>query len=698
MKCAIKSDLPATRLMPGRLRLQTQVRLTESQAGGIAEKLLAYPFVREAGASHITGSIVICYEAGFREKALAAASVLSVVDIVTENRPPDLGLEFRKGLYGRVLRHMLKRLLLPAWVRVLIDMWRSLRYLRRAAISLRERKLGVAVLDGAAISVSMLQGDFNAASSVMFLLGLSEFLEDYTRAKARNALAKSLVLNVDFVWVRRDGVDVQMPLDALCVGDLTVVRTGSVIPVDGTVVDGEAAVNQASLTGEAAAVFKRQGDSVFAGTLLEEGSLVIEARAVAAESRISRIVRMIDESDSLKANVQNRAERLADKIVPYNFLLASAVFAFGGARAAMSALLVDYSCAVKLATPIAVLSALREASANKLAIRGGKFIEAAAEADIVIFDKTGTLTAACPNVSYVGAFGSFTRDEVLKTAACIEEHFPHSLARAVVRRAKDEGLLHEENHADVEYIAAHGIATSYSGRRFIIGSRHFVSEDEGIAVTAEQDAQIEREAKGGAVLYLGADDALAGFICIADPIRPEAPEVIARLKSLGVKRIIMLTGDGELSARETAGSLGIDEYRAGFLPEDKREFVESLKGQGHKIMMVGDGINDSPALAVSDVSVAMRDAADLARETADVTLLGGDLRGLVTLRMLGQRLLQRVSRNFGYILGVNSALIALGLGGMLSSGTLALLHNASTVAVSAASTRLLLPENTRREK
>jgi P-type E1-E2 ATPase len=445
-----------------------------------------------------------------------------------------LGLTFRKRLYGKILRHVAKRLFLPPWARIPFDIWQSLRYLRRAALSLRGRKLGVAVLDGAAISGAMLQGDCNAASSVMFLLGLSELLEEHTRAKARGALAGSLTLNVDTVWVRRGGADTQIQLERLCTGDLVVVRTGSVISVDGVVASGEASVNQAMLTGEPGAVFKRQGDSVFAGTLLEEGCLIVEARAVASESRISRIVQMIDESDSLKAGVQNRAECLADRIVPFNFLLAAGAFLLGGARAAMSALLVDYSCAVKLATPIAVLSALREASANRLAVRGGKFLEAAAEADTVIFDKTGTLTAACPTVSYVGAFDSFTRDKVLQTAACIEEHFPHSLARAVVRRAKEEGLLHEEDHADVEYIAAHGIVTSYSGCRVVIGSRHFIEDDEGISITAEQESRIEREAKGGAVLYLGVDGTLAGFICIADPPRPEAAAVITQLKSLGV--------------------------------------------------------------------------------------------------------------------------------------------------------------------
>ena len=680
--------------MPGRLRLQARVRLTEPQAGGITEALLAHPYVHKASASPITGSLVIYYEAGRRSDALSAVTAVNLAAI-SETQAPDIQWEFRRRLYGKCLCHFAKRLLLPAWIRIPIDIWQSLRYLRRAAASLRKLKLNVAVLDGVAISASMLQGDFTTAASIMFLLGLAELLEEQAHAKARMALERSLVLNVDSVWVRRGDVDVQVPFDALNTGDLVIVRAGSIIPVDGIVQNGEAAVNQASLTGEAATVLKSPGDSVFAGMVLEDGCLVVEARAVAAESRIFRIVQMIDESSSLKASIQNRAENFADRIVPFNFLLAALALVFGGVRAAMSALLVDYSCAIKLATPIAVLSALREASAHKLAVRGGVFLEAAAEADTVVFDKTGTLTAASPEVSYVGAFAGFTCDYVLRTAACIEEHFPHSLARAVVRHAKEKGLLHEETHAEVEYIAGHGIVTSYSGRRVIIGSRHFVEDDENIAIAEEQMKHIEKKAKGGSVLYLVVDGTLAGFLCIADPPRPEAAEVVAQLKSLGVKRVIMLTGDGELSAQVTAGLLGIDEYRASLLPEAKREFIQSLKAQGSRILMVGDGINDSPALAVSDVSVAMRDAADLARETADVTLLGGDLRGLVTLRVLGQKLLRRIDNNFGYILGINSVIIALGLADVLSSSMLALMHNASTVALSAASTRPLLPESSK---
>ncbi|MDR2501654.1 MAG: heavy metal translocating P-type ATPase [Oscillospiraceae bacterium] len=685
MNYIIASDLPATSSLPGRLRL----RLERGSAVYAASALNESPCIIGAKASAVTGSVVLHYRPDCRGAALTAVSALDE-NVLPAEAEADIGLEFRKRLYQKLGVHFAKKLLLPVWIRIPLDILHAFRFIRRAAASLRERKLGVAVLDGAAISAAMLQGDFNAASSIMLLLGVSELLEDYARRRARGALSRSLVLNADIVWIMENGAERQIPLAQLHVGAHAIVRCGSVIPADGIALEGEAAVNQSSLTGESTPVFKRPGDTVFAGTALEEGSLVIEVRSVAAESRIARIVDLIDRSESLKAGVQSRAERMADKVVPFSFALAAAAFALGGAQKALSALLVDYSCAVKLSTPISVISAMREAASRKLVIKGGKFLEAAAEADTVVFDKTGTLTTACPQVFHVGAFGGFTRDEVLRTAACIEEHFPHSLARAVISKAKEEGLSHEEEHADVTYIAAHGIATFYGGRRVVIGSRHFVEEDEHIPILPEQSAQIEAEAQGASVLYLGADGRLAGFLCIADPPRPEAIEVVAGLRALGVRHIVLLTGDGDQAARAMSRRLGIDECRAQVLPEDKQAFVENLRSSGHKVLMVGDGINDSPALAAADVSVAMRDASALARETADVTLLSDDLRGILTLRLLGLRLLRRIRGNFGFIAGFNSALISLGLSGAISASTLALLHNASTTAVSAASTKPLL--------
>ncbi|MDR3310705.1 MAG: heavy metal translocating P-type ATPase [Oscillospiraceae bacterium] len=687
MKYIVLSDLPQSGSLPARLRLRSD--FAAAQAAGLAAALSRNEHIISASANRITGSVVVSYDGDCRAAVTAAIAAINTADLPNSDER-DGGLEFRKRIYAKAAAHFGRKWLLPPFIRIPVDVWHGLRFVKNALVSLGRGRVGVDVLDGAAITASMLRREWSTASSLMFLLGLSELLEEHTRKQARGALAQSLVLNIDTVWVRRGGSEVQIPLAELAVGDGAVVRTGTLIPADGAVLSGEAAVNQSSLTGESEAVFKRAGDTVFAGTVVEEGSLVVEVRSAAAESRVARIVRLIDESDALKADVQHRAERLADRIVPFNFLLAGGAYLLGGAAAAMSALLVDYSCAVKLSTPIAVLSAMREASAHKILVKGGRFLEVAAEADVVVFDKTGTLTAACPEVAYVGAFGAYTRDGVLRTAACIEEHFPHSLARAVVRKAKNENLNHEEEHADVHYIAAHGVATEYDGKRVVIGSRHFVEDDERVLITPEQSAEIERHT--GSVLYLGSDGRLIGYLCISDPPRDEASAVIASLKALGIRRVIMLTGDGENAARAASELLGVDEYRAGLLPEDKLRIIEQLKADGGKVMMVGDGINDSPALAAADVSVAMRDAADLARESADVTLLGGDLTGLFTLRLLGMRLLARIHNNFGVIIGVNSALLALGLAGILPASALSLLHNASTTAVSASSTRLLLTE------
>ncbi|GBU23997.1 copper-exporting ATPase [Fibrobacteria bacterium R8-3-H12] len=684
MRYVIVSDLPATDSLPGRLRLTVKCSLAPAAATALKKN----SDILETHASNVTGSIVLLYRAGHRSSVIASLADLDAGTLAPDFST-DIGLEFRKHIYFKVSIHCIK-MLLPMWMKIPFIILRSVKFLRHAARSLSEHRLDVAVLDGAAILAAMLQRDFGSASSVMFLLEISEHLEKHTRKKAHRALSQSLVLNVDKVWIEENGEEKQVPFAQLRVGSHIVIRRGTVIPADGTVLKGEALVNQSSLTGEFEPVFKRAANSVFAGTTVEDGELVVEARSLAMESRIAQIVDLIERSENLKADLQSHAERMADKIVPFNFAFAGLVFIFGGMQKALSALLVDYSCAIKIATPIAVLSAMREASTHKLIVKGGKFLEAAAKADTVVFDKTGTLTASSPEVFHVGVFGQFERKEVLRMAACIEEHFPHSLARAVTRCAKNENLLHEERHAEVKYIVAHGISTSYNGKRVVIGSRHFVTEDEKIPISQEQLTRIEQEAKGGSVLYLGFDGELAGFICIADPLRPEAPAVISSLRSLGVKHIVLLTGDGEQAARAAADSLGIDEYRAQVLPEDKLAFIENLKAQGKKIMMVGDGINDSPALAAADVSVSLRDASDLAREVADVTLLDNNLQGIVTLRLLGERLLQRVSGNFAFIVGFNSSLMILGLSGVLSTSMLALIHNVSTTAISARSTQPLL--------
>jgi heavy metal translocating P-type ATPase len=693
VRYAIVSDLPATATLPGRLRLRLKRSVTDAQAAGMVKVLTADGGLSEVRVSSITGSVIICYQAGFRAVALRAMDTMNekAIPEASDGMGIDYGSELATRIVLKISTHFARRLFLPVPVRTAMTIFHSLRFLRRAFASLCSRRLDVAVLDGAAIGAAMATREFNTASSIMLLLGLSELFEEYTRRRVRGELSRSLVLNIATVWVLRGETEVQITLEELRAGDLVIVRTGTLIPVDGTVTSGEAEINQASLTGEAAAVFKKEGDTVFAGTVVEEGSLVVSARAAVGESRIAQIIELIDQSESLKASVQSRAENMADKLVPYSFFVAGGAYLLtGNVKKATSVLQVDYSCAIKLSTPIAVMSAMREASANGAVVRGGKFLEGVAQADTVVFDKTGTLTEACPMVRHVTAFGDFSHEEVLRMAACIEEHFPHSLARAVIRCAVEKGLHHEEEHAEVHYVVAHGIATSYDNRRVVIGSRHFIEEDEKVSITREQSEQIAQESQGDSVLYLGVDGKLAGFLCITDPPRPEAAEVVVKLRELGIRHIVMLTGDSENAARSVAGQLGIDEYRAQTLPEEKREFLIGLRAAGRKVLMVGDGINDSPALAEADVSVAMRDSSDLARETADITLLGGDLNGIVTLRQLSMGLMQRVHGNFRVIAGFNSALIALGLVGLLTAAPLALLHNISTAAVCAGSMRPLL--------
>jgi len=696
MKYIIASDFP------GRIRVRCgKYAFTKEEGSAITEHLAGLPWVEEVKASYLSGGILMYYNKGFRKDVLKAISNLSLrtLPALPESAgTKDIDMRFKERLYKMLLRRAVQHFLLPAFLRNLFYLWRGYGFLRRGWASLRRGRVSVEVLDGAAVGVSLLQGHFNTASSIMFLLGLSELLEDYTRQRTKSALTRSLAFNVDTVWIEKDGAELSIPLSQLVVGDMVVVRTGSMIPIDGTVRKGEAAVNQSSMTGEPLPVIKRPGDSVFAGTVLEEGSVTVEVRALADETRISRVVELIDRSEALKAGVHARAERIADRIVPMSFLLAIGVFVFtGNWRKALSVLLVDYSCAIKLATPITVISAMREASGYRIMVKGGKFLEAMAEADTIVFDKTGTLTEASPRVSKVLPFEGWERDEVLRTAACLEEHFPHSVARAVVRRALEENLLHEEKHAEVEYIVAHGIATTYRGRRVVIGSHHFVAEDEKVEIAGEQMELVDKAANGDSVIYLGVDGKAVGAICISDPPRTESRNVIERLKRLGIERVIMLTGDGEATAKTVAESLGIDEYRAQVLPEDKAAIVEEMKAQGRKVVMVGDGINDSPALAAADVSVSMKGSSDIAREVADITLLTDRLDELVAVRMLARELIKRIHRNFRFIVSFNTALLLLGLGGVITPNLSAILHNASTMGISVACTRPCLNEKNQGE-
>ena len=482
-------------------------------------------------------------------------------------------------------------------------------------------------------------------------------------------------------------------MEKIAIGDRIRVRAGSLIPLDGTVTEGEAMVNESSMTGEPLPVLRRKGATVYAGTVVEEGSIVVAVRALASDTRINKIIDMIDQSETMKAGVQSRAEKLADSIVPFSFLGASLVFAFTrNLTKALSVLMVDYSCAIKLCTPISVISAMREASNRKILVKGGKYLEAFAKADTIVFDKTGTLTEACPHVSKVYAFEPYTREEVLRLSACIEEHFPHSMAKAVVRQAQKEKLRHEEEHSEVEYVVAHGVVTAINGKRALIGSRHFVAEDEHIPISPKQQEVIDQEFNGCSLLYLAVGGALAGIIGIDDPPREDAPKIVQALKECGFENLIMMTGDSESAAREVCGKVGINRWFSQVLPEEKAFMIEKLKAEGHTVIMVGDGVNDSPALAAADVSVAVKDGSDIAREVADVTFLTSDLYNLVIMRELSRRLFLRIERNYRFILTFNTGLLIFGLAGILAPAATAFLHNLSTMGVSALSMRPFLEE------
>lgn len=680
---------------PGRLRVRCgQYAFSKEQGEAIASLLFSQDGVEEAVTHASNGSILVCYRPGARERLLEVISALRRGELPVEPVPEKktLDVEFRGKLLRLLIRRALFRLLAPAPVRLVRTFCRACGYWRTGISSLFSGRLGVEVLDAASIGAAILQGSSGTAGSIMFLLSLSELLEEYTRARTKNELARSLAIHVNQVWlVEESGAERPAPLSELQCSQRIRVRAGTLIPVDGLVREGEAVVNEAALTGEPLGAEKRPGCAVYAGTTVEEGSLVVEVTALSSDSRISQIVELIEGAEMLKAGVQSRAERLADAIVPFSFFGALAVGLFtGNLIKALSVLMVDYSCAIKLSTPVAVISAMREASLRKIVVKGGKYLEAFAQADTIVFDKTGTLTAACPKVTRVLAFDGYSEEEVLRISACIEEHFPHSMARAVVNCASERGLSHREEHAEVEYVVAHGVSTLLHGARALIGSYHFIFEDEKTELRPEQRARLERETAGASALYLAIGGRLAGALCISDPPRPEAAETVSALRELGIERVLLLTGDHENAAAAACGQIGITEYRAQVLPEEKARIIESLKAEGHRVIMVGDGINDSPALAAADVSVSLKDASDLAREVADITLLSADLRELVTLRRLSRAMLDRIGRNYRFILQFNTALLLLGLAGILPPTTAALLHNLSTMGVGLGSMRLYL--------
>lgn len=691
--------------LPGYLRVRYGARAFSDEEGyGIAEELRRASGVTEVRTATANGSVLVRYDerdAGCRDRVLATLGSFQ------RNRLPkaapsdnqakyEADTKFIGDLSIKVAAYALRRVVLPAPLRAAWTVARSLRFIRAGLHHLIGKKeLTVEVLDATAIAAAIFQGMYSSAGSVMLLLDISELLEEYTHARSRVALEQSLALNIQSVWLVSEDADIQVSLDDVRAGDRVRVRAGSMIPVDGEVIEGEAAVNESSMTGESRLVVKSAGKSVFAGTVVDDGSIVVEARQVGGQTRIENIVRMVEDSERLKAGVQSKAEHLADAIVPFSFLAFLAVLAFTrNTTKALSVLMVDYSCAIKLSTPVAVMSALREAAERGIVVKGGRYLETMAEADTIVFDKTGTLTTAHPAVESVMSFGDKSESDILRLAACLEEHFPHSMARAVVDEARRRGLVHEnEPHAEVKYLVAHGISSNIDGKEVVLGSPHYVFEDEGVPATPDCERRIAAEAPGCSVIYLAIDGKLEGAIAIADPVREEAAAAIAGLRDAGFTEIIMLTGDGRDAAEATARKLGIDEFRSQVLPEDKAQIVAEYQAQGRTVVMIGDGINDSPALATADCSVAMLDASDIAREVADVTLLDSSLDEILTLRRLSSALMRRIERNYRFIVAFNTALLACGVAGMLQPTASALLHNGSTAITTACNMRRLLQKS-----
>lgn len=680
----------------GRIRIHLgQSRMSYEQADTFLFFLQNLEEVTEAKVYDRTADAVIYYK-GSRKRVIDAIrqfhyQQVQLPDGYLEHSGRKLNATYQEKLVDRVLLHYAIRFCLPAPIRAVYTTFKSVKYIAEGIKKLWNKKIEVAVLDGAAVGVSIIRGDFNTAGSVMFLLGIGELLEEWTHKKSVGDLARTMSLNVGRVWMKKDDQEILVSGDTVKEGDLVVVHTGSMIPFDGTVSEGEGMVNQASLTGESAPVRRIPGNSVYAGTVVEEGEIIIRVGAAGGASRYERIAAMIEETEKLKSGLESKAEHLADRLVPYTLAGTGLVYLFTrNVTKALAVLMVDFSCALKLAMPISVLSAIREASAEKITVKGGRFLEAVAEADTIVFDKTGTLTKATPTVASVVSFDGREPDELLRIAACLEEHFPHSIAKAVVDAAREKGLDHEEMHSKVEYLVAHGISTTIGGKRAIIGSYHFVFEDEKCMIPEGKEEVFEALPEEYSHLYLAIEGKLAAVICIEDPLREEAPAVIKRLRENGFKKIVMMTGDSERTACAIARRVGVDEYYSEVLPEDKARFVEEQKRNGHKVVMIGDGINDSPALSTADVGIAISEGAEIAREISDITIGAEDLQQIVVLRQLSHALMKRIHHNYRFIVSFNSGLIVLGVAGILAPTTSALLHNASTLMIGLKSMKNLL--------
>ena len=692
MKCTILHE------SPGRLRVHLQCpAMTLHQADVLEYYLRAVDGVSDVKVYDRTRDAVILYTSG-RGGVIAALASFSFpkaegLALVPEHTPRALNREFEDKLAVTVMRRCVSKLFLPVPVTTALAVIRSIRYIKEGLKALWHGRLSVAVLDATAVTVSLLRGDFSTAGSVMFMLRLGEILEEWTHKKSVADLAGAMSLNVDKVWLRVNDTEVLVPVSDVQEGDCVVVRTGSMIPLDGKVVSGEAMVNQSSMTGESMPVPKRPGSPVYAGTVAEEGECVICVEKRSGGGRYDRIVRMIEESEKLKSTAEDKAARLADRLVPYTLGGTALTYLLTrNITKTLAVLMVDFSCALKLAIPIAVLSAMRESSGHHISVKGGRFLEAVAKADTIVFDKTGTLTYATPTVAAVIPFGGHDEAEMLRLAACLEEHYPHSMANAVVAEAKRHGLTHEEYHSQVQYVVAHGISSMVEGKKVIIGSAHFVFEDEGCRIPEGEQPKFDALPAAYSHLYLCMDGELAAVICIHDPLRREAREAVRALHESGFTNVVMMTGDNRRTAEAVAAEVGVDAVYAEVLPEDKAAFIRQEKAKGHTVIMVGDGVNDSPALSEADAGIAISTGAAIAREIADITIASEDLFELVTLRQLSEALMRRIHRNYRFIVGFNFSLIVLGVAGILPPTTSALLHNMSTLGISLKSMTDLLPD------
>ena len=681
MKFVIKHEIK------GRIRVHfCQKRMTFEEADTLQYYLDSQEMITSSKVQERTQDATICYTG---EKSAVIALLRSfhyekvdVPDVYRQNSGRETNREYWDKLVTKVVVHYGNKLFLPMPIRTVITGVKSVKYIYQGIHTLLQRKIEVPVLDATAIGVSMFRGDISTAGSVMFLLGIGEILEEWTHKKSVDDLARSMSLNISRVWLCNDGQEMLVPTTKIQTGDLVRVHMGNMVPFDGTVAEGEAMVNQASLTGESEPVRKYIESTVYAGTVVEEGELIIRVKETNGSSKFDKIVTMIEESEKLKSGLESKAEHLADRLVPYTLLGTGITYLLtGNMTKAISVLMVDFSCALKLAMPISVLSAIREASNYHVTVKGGRYLEAMAEADTIVFDKTGTLTKAQPTVKQVVAFNGMSENELLRIAACLEEHFPHSMAKAVVQAAIDRHLVHEELHSKVEYIVAHGISSKINDKKVVIGSYHFVFEDEKCAVPDGMMEAFDKLPSECSHLFMAIDHELAAVICIEDPLREEAAAVVRKLKETGISKVVMMTGDSDRTAKAIAARVGVDEYYSEVLPEDKASFVEEEKKAGRKVIMIGDGINDSPALSAADIGIAISDGAEIAREIADITVGADSLNELVTLKLISDGLMKRIHKNYRFIVGFNTGLIVLGVAGILQPATSALLHNTSTLMI-----------------